>query len=214
MAVAGLRFLYEDVLGRPRIELAVSPAKGELRERMRRAMVLRGFSEPTQRAYLRRVYDLARHYQRSPQLLDVEEVRAYVLFLIEERKLTRSSVRQAVAALRFLYEAVLGHARGQFEVPLPKSEQKLPEILSREEVASSSAAASRVRERTLLVLTDGGGLRVSAVVRLRAQDLDFRRGMIRVVAGKGRKDRYTLLPNPADLLPQPTAEARRDRSGG
>ena len=234
-AGAALRFLYENVLGRPRFELpghdaALSPAagvaaaaakgaaatthpavmkrvvtavamvaaqpesaKGVLRERMRQAMVLRGLAVRTREAYLAWGHDLARYYKRSPETLDEAEVRRYMLYLIEERKLANATVRQAVGALRFLYEVVLRRQRGQFEIPQPKREQKLPEILSRTEVARIMAAAGGLRARMLLMLTYGGGLRVSDTVNLRVEDLDFERGLVRVVGGKGKKDRYTLL---------------------
>ena len=169
-------------------------AQGDLRERMRQAMVLRGLALRTREAYLGWGRDLARYYKRSPERLDDAEVRRYMLYLIEERQLANATVRQAVGALRFLYEVVLRRQRAQFEIPQPKREQKLPEILSRSEVASIMAAAGGLRARALLLLTYGGGLRVSDTVKLRVEDLDFERGMVRVVGGKGKKDRYTLLP--------------------
>jgi site-specific recombinase XerD len=110
---------------------------------------------------------------------------------MEERKLAPNSVRLAVFGLRFFYQVTL--KRQPFALPLPKGVKKLPEVLSREEVARIMASAATLRERALLMTTYGGGLRVSEVVRLRVSDIDAQRGMLRVEQGKGRKDRYTLL---------------------
>lgn len=117
----------------------------------------------------------------------------YLVHLIEERHLAWSSCRVSVAALRFFYEVTLGRARATYTVPLPKGAQKLPEILSREEVARLLVSVANRKHRAMLMTTYAGGLRVSEVVRLRVTDIDSQRMLIRVEQGKGRKDRYTLL---------------------
>lgn len=166
---------------------------GILRERMEQDLVLRGRAERTRETYLHWVTELARYYRRAPDQLSDGEVQQYLLHLIQERKLAWSSCRQAVCALRFFYEVTLDRPRATFRVPLPKGAQKQPEILSREEVARLLAATTTLKHRVLLMLTYGGGLRVSEVVRLRVSDIDADRMLIRVEQGKGRKDRYTLL---------------------
>lgn len=100
-------------------------------------------------------------------------------------------MRVAVHGLRFFYTVSL--KRPAFALPLPKGVKKLPEVLSREEVARLLASTATLRERALLMATYGGGLRVSEVVRLRVSEIDTQRGMLRVEQGKRRKDRYTLL---------------------
>jgi site-specific recombinase XerD len=85
-------------------------------------------------------------------------------------------------------------------VPLARQPQRLPEILSRREVAQILGAAGTLREQLLLMTTYGGGLRVSEVVRLRPSDLDGERGLMRIEEGKGKKDRYTLLPRRVGAL--------------
>ncbi len=128
---------------------------------------------------------MARYYRRAPDQLTDAEVQRYLLHLIQERKLAWSSCRQAVCALRFFYEITLGRPRATFRVPLPKGAQKLPEILSREEVARLLAAATTLKHRVLLMTTYAGGLRVSEVVHLRVSDIDSAadRMCVRVVAG-------------------------------
>lgn len=166
---------------------------GILRTRMEHALIVRGRSERTREAYVHAVAELARYYRRPPDQLTDREVQQYLLHLIQERRLAWSSCRVAVAGLRFFYEITLGRARAAFTVPLPKGAQKLPEILSREEVARLLASVATLKHRVLLMTTYAGGLRVGEVVRLRGTDLDAERMLIRVEQGKGRKDRYTLL---------------------
>ena len=166
---------------------------GTLRTRMEQDLLVRGRAARTRDGYLRVVAGLAKHYRRSPDQLSEREVQQYLVHLIEERRLAWSSCRVAVAALRFFYETTLGRARLTFSVPLPKGAQKLPEILSREEVARLLGGVANRKHRALLMTTYAGGLRVSETVRLRLRDLDSQRMLIRVEQGKGRKDRYTLL---------------------
>jgi len=134
---------------------------------MEQDLVVRGRAARTREAYLHAVAELARYYRRPPDQLTDREVQQYLLYLIQERKLAWSSCRQAVCALRFFYEITLGRPRATFRVPLPKGAQKLPDILSREEVARLLAATTTLKHRVLLMTTYAGGLRVSEVVRLR-----------------------------------------------
>lgn len=166
---------------------------GELRERMVRDMEVRRFSERTIEAYLRGVKGLAKYYMRSPAVLSDEEVQSYLLHLQDERKLSTSTCLQTRAALKFVYEVTLGRAQASLAVPAMRREQRLPEILSHEEVRRIIAAVRSERNRLLLMTAYGAGLRVSEVVKLRPQDLDVARGVIRVEQGKGKKDRYTVL---------------------
>jgi site-specific recombinase XerD len=158
---------------------------------MQHALVVRGMSPRTQEAYLAAVKGLAQHYHQRPETLSAQQVEGYLRHLIEQRPLAPNSVRSAVFGLRFFYTVTL--KRPAFALPLPKGVKKLPEVLSREEVARLLASTTTLRERALLMATYGGGLRVSEVVHLRVSDIDAQRDLIRVEQGKGRKDRYTLL---------------------
>jgi len=165
----------------------------ELRTRMIRDMTLRGFSPRTHHAYLAAVVALAKYYRRSPAQLTNDEVQAYLAHLLQERKLSWSTCSQAAHAFRFLYHVTLGHARADFHVPAPKQPQRLPEILSREEVWRLLRACPHPRHRLLLATTYAAGLRVSEVVALKVSDLDAERMTVRVDQGKGAKDRYVPL---------------------
>lgn len=166
---------------------------GVLRERMEREMGLRRMAFRTRRSYTEAVAALAKHYRRSPERLTEGEIQSYLLYLIEERKLARSSCLVALHGLRFFYHETLKREDLKFGVPRARTPQKLPEILSREEIERLFAAATQFKHRVLLMTTYAAGLRVSEVCALKLGDLDSERMTIRVEQGKGDKDRYSLL---------------------
>ena len=166
-----------------------------LREQMSDAMILRGFAARTQESYLAAVRALAKHYRRSPDSLTAEEVEAYHLHLIVERKLAYSSVNQSASACRFLFGKVLRRPQARFDIPMAKVPKSLPCVLSRDEVSRLLAAAPNPRARVLLMATYAAGLRVTEVCSLLLSDIESApdRMCIKVRGGKGGKDRYTLL---------------------
>ena len=166
---------------------------GELRDRMVRDMEVRNFSPRTIEAYVPWVRDLAKHYMRAPDQLTDEEVHRYLLQLHDQRKLAASTCNQAYAALKFFYAVTVRRPNASLTVPRRRGEQKLPEILSRQEVERIIEASANLRQRVLLMATYAGGLRVSEAVALRPADIDTERGTVRVDQGKGSKDRYTVL---------------------
>ncbi len=165
----------------------------ELRTRMIRDLTVRGLAPRTHKAYIAAVVRLAKHYRRSPDQITNDEVQTYLAYLIQQRKLSWSTCSQAANAFRFLYHVTLGHPRTDFHVPLPKQPQKLPEILSREEVWRLLTAPSHPRHRLLLTTIYAAGLRVSEAIALRVSDIDADRMTIRIEQGKGAKDRYVPL---------------------
>ena len=171
-----------------------------LRQRMLDALQVRGMAARTQDAYIEAVARLARHYRRSPELLSAGEVQGYLLHLRRERGLSCSSLNQYGCAFRFLYGTVLERDAAAFQIPLSRAPQRLPEILSREEIARLFAAACHAKSRTFLMLAYASGLRLSELCHLRVEHIDSAadRMCIRVVQGKGAKDRY--VPLAADVL--------------
>jgi integrase/recombinase XerD len=166
-----------------------------LRQQMRDAMVLRGFALRTQEAYVAAVIALAKHYHRSPDTLDPGQLQSYLLHLITEKKLAYASVNQASCAFRFLFGAVLNRPDLRLHIPMAKVPKRLPQILSREQVARLIEAGATLRARTLLSLTYAAGLRVTEVCALELTDIESApdRMCIKVRQGKGGQDRYTLL---------------------
>jgi integrase len=166
---------------------------GELRDRMVRDMDVRNFAPRTIESYLEGVKRLAKYYMKSPDELSDEQVQRFLVSIREERKLSPSTCNPIRSALKLFYETTLRRPCAALTVPPMRMAQKLPEILSRQEVERIIEATSTLRDRVLLMATYGGGLRVSEVVALRPGDIDQERGVMRVEQGKGRKDRYTPL---------------------
>ena len=166
-----------------------------LRQRMDDAMVLRGFALRTRETYLACVAALAKHYRRPPDQLDAEQVQAYLLHLIQEKKLAYASVNQAACACRFLFGQVLQQRQIWFEIPMAKVPKRLPVVLSREDIGRLFAACGTLRARTVLMTTYAAGLRVSEVCALQVSDIESApdRMCLKVRQGKGGQDRYTLL---------------------
>jgi site-specific recombinase XerD len=172
-------------------ETAMTP----LRKQMDDAMVLRGFSLRTRESYLACVAALAKHYRCSPDRLDAKQIQAYLLYLIQERKLAYATVNQAGCAFRFLFGTVLSHTALAIEIPMAKAPKRLPRVLSREQITQLFAATATLRSRTVLMTTYAAGLRVSEVCALQVSDIESApdRMCIKVRQAKGGKDRYTLL---------------------
>ena len=164
-----------------------------LRKRMIEDMKIRDYSEHTISAYISGVYRLADFYDKSPDKLGREEVRAFLVDLVEDKKVSWPYYRQVLAALRYLYRHVLRRGEVVEDVRGPRPEKKLPIVLSVEEVSRFFKALPSLRHRTILMLAYGAGLRVGEAVRVRLADIDRQRKVLRVSQGKGKKDRYTVL---------------------
>ena len=175
----------------------------ELRQRMDDAMVLRGFALRTRETYLACVAGLAKHYHCSPDRLDVEQIQAYLLHLITERKLAYASVNQAACACRFLFGNVLQQRKIWLDIPMAKVPTRLPVVLPRADINRLFAACGNLRTRTVLMTTYAAGLRVSEVCALQLGDIESApdRMCLKVRQGKGGQDRYSLLsPRLLDTL--------------
>jgi len=162
---------------------------------MIREMELRRFSLRTHEAYLRGVKGLAAYYGRSPEQLSLEQVRSYLHHLIAKRRLEASSTNQVAAAVTFFYRHVLDREGFNLKVR-QKQSGRLPQPFSRQEVEQLISAALRVKERTVLMLAYGTGMRVGELVCVQCTHIESDRQLIRVEQGKRRKDRYTLLSRP------------------
>jgi integrase/recombinase XerD len=173
-----------------------------LRRHMLEDMQVRNFSPHTQTSYVQQVSRFARHFQQSPERLGPEEIRAYQIYLTNEKKLAVASILLAVAALRFLYTVTLKKAwRVEDIIPAPKKPQRLPVVLSPDEVLQFLACVPSLKHQAILTTCYAAGLRISEVLHLRPTDIDSRRMVIRVDQGKGQKDRYVMLsPRLLELL--------------
>lgn len=166
---------------------------GELRDRMIRDMQLRRFSDRTQETYLYGVRCLAKHFKQSPDQLSDRQVQDYILYILNVRKLAWSTCNIHVSAMKFLFGTTLGRPSTCLAIPPRKTEQRLPQILSAKEIDRLFAVTKNIKHRTLLMTTYAAGLRLGELVNLKIADIDGDRMTLRIVQGKGRKDRYTTL---------------------
>jgi integrase/recombinase XerD len=165
-----------------------------LRRRMTEDMQIRNFAQNTQKSYLEQVSRFARHFRRSPEGLGPANIRDYQLYLTNEKKLAPGSILIATAALRFLYTVTMKRPWDVAEVlPMPKKPDKLPVILSPEEVRHFLSCVPRRKARTVLTVSYAAGLRVSEASALKPTAIDGKRMVIRVTQGKGAKDRDVML---------------------
>jgi site-specific recombinase XerD len=168
-----------------------------LRQQMLDAMAVRGLAARTQETYVDSLGRMARYFKRSPDLLTAKDVEAYMLHLVKDRKLSFSSVNHVAAASRFLFTHVLAQPEtGQRMLPpVARTRQRQPELLSRLQIAQLFASCHSPMVRMLLQTLYACGLRLSEGCHLRVADIDSApdRLCVRVVAGKGGADRYTLL---------------------
>jgi site-specific recombinase XerD len=157
-------------------------------------MQIRNLSVHTQASYKQQVRQFARYFNTSPELLGPEEIRAYQIYLTNERKLATSSILIAIAALRFLYKVTLKKDwRFDDIIPAPKNPQTLPVVLSPEEVLQFLDCIASIKHRAILSCCYAAGLRISEAVRLTVPAIDSARMVLRVEQGKGQKDRYVML---------------------
>ena len=173
-----------------------------LRQRMIEDMAARKLNPHTQRSHISSCKRFAAWLKRSPDTATADEVRLFQLHLIESGA-SITNRNRIMTGVRFLFRVTLRRHDLAAEVWHIKEPQKLPPVLSPEEVKRVLIMATSLKAQAMLTLAYGCGLRAGEVVRLRAGDIDSEQMIIRVVQSKGRKDRHVMLPPEAlDLLRQ------------
>jgi site-specific recombinase XerD len=165
-----------------------------LRKKYLRDLTIRGKAERTRHSYTAYVADLAKFHQQSPDLLSYDQVADWILHLIQERKLSSSTVNIAVNAVRFLYQVTLGRDTAELfaKIPRMKRETKRAHAYSRAEIEAILSAARQPRDRAFLMLVYACGLRLTEAIEMQVSDIDRALMQIRVRHGKGAKER--VLP--------------------
>jgi integrase/recombinase XerD len=171
----------------------------DYKEKMIRQMELKNFSKGTQTTYFSAINKLCAHFGREPEEITTQEVEDYIILLQEEKILSPSTIHSYINAFKFLFNKALNRRVDRFDIDNRKSPKTLPEILSVNEVKRIIQSADNLRRKVILLLAYSSGLRASEIMNLKISDIDSKRMMIRVVEGKNRKDRYTIL-NPHALL--------------
>jgi len=156
-------------------------------------MTVRNFAPGTQDIYVGQVSLFARHFGKSPEQLGPEQIRAYLIYLAQQKKVSVSTRIVAVSALRFLYAVTLRRDWSIQFIPAPKKDCRLPVILSPQEVFQVLQAAPSFPHHVIFSTMYGTGMRVSEAVHLRAANIDSQRMMIRIELSKGHKDRDVQL---------------------
>jgi site-specific recombinase XerD len=169
-----------------------TPAVSPLRQRMIDDMRMRKMEPKTQSAYIRNVSRLAAFLKRSPDTATIEDLRRFQLHLVDHGT-SPNTLNAIVTSLKFFFEVTIRRPDLTFGMQSVRLPQKLPVVLSREEVAKLIAAAPNLKHQTALALAYGAGLRVSEVVALKVGDIDSQRMTLRIEQAKGRKDRYAML---------------------
>ncbi len=171
-----------------------------LRQRMIDDMTLRKLAPQTQAGYLRAVIKFTLFFGRSPDLASPEDLRTFQLQQVEQG-VTSTTINATITGLKFFFGITLERPEALKRMSRVHKPQKLPQVLSVEEMARLLASASNPKHRAALAVAYGAGLRASEVVHLKIADIDSERMIVRVVQGKGRRDRYAMLsPSLLELL--------------
>lgn len=161
-------------------------------------MRLRNYSYKTLKAYKSCIRSFAQHlHPKHSREATNEDVRNFLLYQIDKKKLSPATVNQTFNALRFLYVELYKKPFAIGTLPRPKKERKLPVVLSQKEVLTILSCTENLKHRTLLTLIYSSGLRVGEAVRLKISDIDNQRHLVHIRGAKGKKDRYTLLSSNA-----------------
>jgi len=159
---------------------------------LERELKLRGFSNRTVKTYNYQIIRFLDYFKKDPKLITKKEIEDYILELIKQGYLN-ATVRLSVAAIKYFYFNVLNKNVDFLVKGSPKREKKLPKVLAKEDIMNMINKTENVKHRLLIKLLYSAGLRVSEALKLKKQDFDFKRSLIRIELGKGKKDRYTLL---------------------
>jgi integrase/recombinase XerD len=175
----------------------------QLRKMMLEELQRRNYSQTTVTSYVKIVAAFAKHFDRPPDQMGPEQIRAYQVYLINERKLNARTVGHHTAALRFFYCKTLKRAYPIEEVPYPKAPRRLPTILTQEEAVRLIDAASNLFHRAMLMTVYSTGMRRAEMCQLKVADIDSDRMLIHIRQGKGRRDRdVPLSPKLLETLRQ------------
>lgn len=168
------------------------PKSTPLRERMREDLRLRNFSKHSGEIYLFQVCKFAEYWKQSPEALGLEEVRRYLLHLLE-KKTAQSTYKQAVAALRFLYKYTLSREWAKEKIVYSRRAFRVPVVLTKEEVAAILSKVKHPQYLMLLKTIYAAGLRLTEALELKISDIESKETRILIRSGKGMKERYAML---------------------
>lgn len=161
--------------------------------RMREDILLRGLSKNTLKSYTLNVRIFLEYCNRPIEQLDENDIRRFLYYLINEKKVMPQTVNAYSAAIRFLFAVTLNRTLNYLQIPRQKKRKTFPEVLTRAEVSSIIDSCLNIKHKAMLMVVYSAGLRVSEAAALKIQHIDSENMRLFVEDGKGGKDRYTLL---------------------
>ncbi len=154
---------------------------------------LKRYANNTVKTYVSCFEAFINHYRHiEPESINENDIRAYLQKLIQEGS-SNSYINQAINAIKFYYEVVMEMPNRFYGMERPRVEEKLPQVLAKEDVLAIIEKTNNVKHRCIVSLLYSAGLRRGEVLNLKPDDIDSKRMVIRVCSGKGNKDRYTIL---------------------
>lgn len=167
----------------------------QILQKMKEDMEMRGFSEYTKYAYLNKTKHMMEYFEKPMEEVTTEELRKYLLkYLREKKKLSGRSVNYYNSVIRFVYEVTLDKIINEKQLPMYRNRRRMKDVLTKEELSAFFNACDNYKYKTIFMMIYGSGLRISEAVNLRVTDIDSKKMRIFVREGKGKKERYTVLP--------------------
>jgi len=166
---------------------------GAIKDKMIKDMTLRGLCETTQKTYTRCITIFVKYFMKPPDKLTPDDIRTFLLYLKNTKKLMDNTFNMYVCALKFLYKKTLQKDWKLELFPYTKRSRKLPVILSKPEVLKLYNAVNYIKHKAMILTLYSTGIRASELAHLKVTDIDSKRMVIRINQGKGKKDRYGIL---------------------
>lgn len=159
-----------------------------------RAMKLQNYNEATVKTYRQYFQQFLKFFENSKlEEIPLDEIRQYVLYLVEEKKYSASSQNNAINAIKFYYYYVINREIDEFYLPRPRRAKTIPKILNEQEVSKILKNINNLRDKCMIFLIYSAGLSPSELTYLRIKDIDSTNMRIFISSARGNKDRYVVL---------------------
>ncbi len=166
---------------------------GKYYDMMSNELKIRGYSKRTHEIYLRCMRDFIKFHMKSPVELDLDDIKAYQIYLVNDKEVSYTVFNQSVCALRFFYKNTLRKEWEIKHIAFQKKRKKLPDVLSAQEVSRLINAPEYIKHKAIIQTFYSTGMRLEELVNLTFKDINSDRMSVRIRQGKGRKDRYVML---------------------
>ena len=167
----------------------------QILQKMQEDMEMRGFSKYTKYTYLNKTKHMMEYFEKPMEEVTTEELRNYLLkYLRGSKKLSERSVNYYNSIIRFVYEVTMDKIINKKQLPMYRKRREMKYVLTKEELSAFFNACEEYKYKTIFMMIYGSGLRISEALNLRVTDIDSKKMRIFVREGKGKKERYTVLP--------------------